>query len=368
MKKFRDRPWYSMAVSICIGVLFFVILIRINSVLSGIGTFIGFFSTVFMGAVIAYIINPLAMLYRNKVFAKIKKERIKAALGNALAFVTVILFLVLFGMNVVPQLVSSVATFASNLDNYAAGLQRTLDAVGVSSSVLDLSSFVSSSTDVINTVTKYLSENFATIMTATAGVGKTLGQIFIAFLLSIYFLAEKDRLKSGSKRFLKAVCKDKYNDVAYVLRRSDAILNRYIVFNLIDAMIVGVVNAIFMTIAGMPYVGLVSMIVALTNLIPTFGPIIGGVIGGLLLLLVEPKYAIIFIVFTFILQTIDGYVLKPKLVGESLGVSGLWVLIGVIVGGRMFGMVGILLAIPAVAILDMLYGEFLLPWLEQKRD
>jgi predicted PurR-regulated permease PerM len=109
------------------------------------------------------------------------------------------------------------------------------------------------------------------------------------------------------------------------------------------------------------------MVVAVTNLIPTFGPIIGGAIGAFLLLLVEPWYALVFIIFTLILQNIDGYILKPKLVGDSVGVSGLWVLIGVIVGGKMFGIVGILLAIPGVAILDMLYGEFLLPWLEKDK-
>ena len=120
-----------------------------------------------------------------------------------------------------------------------------------------------------------------------------------------------------------------------------------------------------MAIVGLPYIGLVSMVVAVMNLIPTFGPIIGGAIGAFLLLLVKPWYAVVFIIFTLILQTVDGYILKPKLVGDSVGVSGLWVLIGVIVGGKMFGIVGILLCIPAVAILDMLYSDFLLPWLEK---
>lgn len=365
MKKFRDRPWYSLTVSICIGVILFVALIRINSVLSGIGAFFGFFSTVFLGAVIAYIINPLAMIFRNKVFFKIKKEGIRAALGNLCAFISVIIFLVIFGATVVPQLVTSIATFAKNLDGYAAGLQKTLTAIGVSSSTVDLNEFVSSSKDILSTITKFISENISTIMSATAGVGKVIGKWFIAFLLSMYFLAEKDRLKRGGKRFLNAVFKERYEDVAYVIKRSDKILNRYIVYNLLDAFIVGIVNAIFMAILGLPYIGLVSMVVAVMNLVPTFGAFIGGAIGAFLLLLVQPWYAVAFIIFTFVLQTVDGYILKPKLVGDSLGVSGLWVLIGVIVGGNMFGIVGILLAIPGVAILEMLYLEFLLPWLEK---
>ena len=127
----------------------------------------------------------------------------------------------------------------------------------------------------------------------------------------------------------------------------------------------GIVNAIFMAIVGLPYIGLVSMVVAVMNLIPTFGPVIGGAVGAFLLLLVKPWYAVAFIIFTLILQMVDGYILKPKLVGDSVGVSGLWVLIGVIVGGKMFGIICILICIPAVAILEMLYSDFLLPWLER---
>ena len=145
-----------------------------------------------------------------------------------------------------------------------------------------------------------------------------------------------------------------------------SILKRYIVFNLLDSLIVGGANAIFMAIVGMPYVGLVSFVVAIANLIPTFGPVIGALIGGFVLLMVNPWHALAFLIFTFILQTVDGYILKPKMFGDSLGVSGLWILVGVIVGGRAFGVVGILLAIPGVAILDFLYQEYFLPWLETR--
>ncbi|QFJ54500.1 AI-2E family transporter [Pseudobutyrivibrio xylanivorans] len=366
MKKFKEQPWYSLTMSICIGVILFVALIKINSVISGIGTFLGFFSTVFFGGVIAYIINPLAMLYRRKLFGKLKKESTRAALGNALAFLSVIVFLTFIGFTIVPQLIESVKTFAMNFNGYVDGLQRTLAAIGVSNSVIDLSNFVNSSTDLLNNVKELATKNMSTIMSATTSVGKGLGQAFIAFLLSIYFLAEKDKLKRGGKRFLKAVCKGQYDKVEYVIIQSDKILNRYIVYNLIDASIIGIVNAIFMTIAGLPYVGLVSVFVAVTNIIPTFGPAIGALIGSFLLLLVEPWYAGAFLIFTLILQTLDGYVIKPKLFGDSLGVSGLWILIGIVAGGKMFGVVGILLAIPMVAILDMLYHKFLLPFLESR--
>ncbi len=366
MKKFRDQPWYSLAVSISIGVIVFVMLSNINHVLHGIGSFLGFFSTVFLGAIIAYIINPLAMFYRRKVFGKLKKEKTKAALGNTLAFITVLVFLTFIGFAIIPQLIDSVRSFAANFNGYVKGLQNTLAMVGVSSSVVDLSEFVDSSNDLLNQIQQLATDNMDVIMTKTAYVGKGVAQGFIAFLLAIYFLAEKDKLKESGKRFLKAVFKKQYKKVAYIIGRSDAILNCYIVYNLIDAMIVGAVNAIFMTIVGLPYVGLVSVFVGLTNIVPTFGPAIGAVIGGFLLLLVEPRYAGIFLIFTLILQTIDGYVLKPKLFGDSLGVSSLWILVGIVAGGKMFGVIGILLAIPMIAIIDMLYHDFVLPFMEKE--
>ena len=124
---------------------------------------------------------------------------------------------------------------------------------------------------------------------------------------------------------------------------------------------------IFMNIAGMEYAGLVAFVVGITNFIPTVGPIIGTVIGAFVLFMVKPSHALVFIIFFAIVQTLDGYVLKPRLFGNSLGLSGLWVLVAIVVGGNMFGITGILIAIPVVAVIDLIYSTYLLPWLEKRR-
>ena len=117
----------------------------------------------------------------------------------------------------------------------------------------------------------------------------------------------------------------------------------------------------------MQYVGLVSVIVAVTNLIPNFGPIIGAVIGGFILVLVNPLHALMFVVFCIVLQFVDGYILKPKLFSGSLGVSGLLILIAGIVLGNLFGVLGMLLSIPAAAILSFIYHDYFLPNAEKRR-
>ena len=137
---------------------------------------------------------------------------------------------------------------------------------------------------------------------------------------------------------------------------------------MLDAIGVGVVNAIFMLVAGLPNVALISVIVGVANLLPTFGPIAGGIIGAFLLFLEDPMYALLFVIFTLILQTIDGYVVKPKLFGDSMGLPSVLTLIAIVIGGKLFGPVGVLLSIPTAAVLSILYSESLLPWLTRKKN
>ncbi|MCR5746434.1 MAG: AI-2E family transporter, partial [Lachnospiraceae bacterium] len=108
--------------------------------------------------------------------------------------------------------------------------------------------------------------------------------------------------------------------------------------------------------------------VGVTNLAPTFGPIVGGVIGVFILLFASPMDALLFVIFTLVIQTIDGYVIKPKLFGTSLGVSALWILVAILLFGRLFGVMGILLAIPLAAICDFVYRDGILKKLEKRKE
>ena len=179
---------------------------------------------------------------------------------------------------------------------------------------------------------------------------------------------DKKNLQNGFKKFMQALLsRNSYRSGANLWSRCNRILVRFIACEFLDALIVGAANSVFMLIAGLPYNALISVVVGVTNLAPTFGPIVGGVIGAFILLMVNPWYALWFLIFTVILQTVDGYLLKPKLYGGQLGVSSVWILIAIVVGGRIFGVVGILLAIPAAAIIDILYKESFLPWLQRRR-
>ena len=363
----KNRAWYPYAVAACIAVTLYVVLTHLSGIWKGISTFLGFFSTVFLGCILAYLINPLARMYSKRVFKGLKKEKARTVWSNVLAFLTVIVFLGLVLGLVIPQLVDSIAIFAGNLDGYVDSLQAWLAARGITNLPFNLQELIDSSESTMSALLSMLTTNIDQIISAAGSVGKGAVNWLIALLMSMYLLAEKDRLKEGILNLMQEFLPGtKYDNACLFFRRCDTILTRYIIFNLLDSLIVGVANAIFMTILGLPYAGLVSVVVALCNLVPTFGPIVGAVIGAFFLVLVKPWYALAFLIFTVVLQTLDGYFIKPRILGDSLGVPALWILVGVIVGGAMFGIVGILVAIPAVAIIDFLYHEYFLPWLRHK--
>ena len=287
--------------------------------------------------------------------------------SNTIAFITVLVVLISVMMLLIPELVGSIKSFIGSIDIYTNQMDSLLKSLGLSSTELGLGKWIGSSGEILQNISDYVSKNMDEILETSANAGKTAIQWLIACMLSIYLLASKRHLKASLRRFLKALLKeDQYEKTRVYLLRSHNILSRFVVFDLLDGILVGIVNLIFMTILGMPYAWLISFVVALTNLVPTFGPFVGGAIGVFILVLVDPWMAVAFAVFTLILQLIDGYIIKPKLFGGSLGVPALWVLIAIVVGGKMFGVAGILVSVPLIAILHFTYNDYFLPWLESR--
>ena len=366
--KLRQKKWYPYAVAACIAVAFYVILSNLGSITSALLTFIGYFDTVIIGCVIAYIMNPLAMMFERTVFAKVGQGKMKWSLSIGAAVILLLLMAGFLLRTLIPQLMDSVVMLVSNMDVYLASLHDLIDKWGLSE-VLRSDRLFDSSEDIVKRAQAYFSQNAGSVMDASAAAGRSLVKWVIAFVLSVYLLAAKTSLKKGVKHLLSLLIPEKrFNSLVSFLSRCDRILVSYIVSSLIDAIIIGVLNFLFMSLMGMEYAGLISVVVAVTNLVPTFGPIVGGAVGALILLLVKPVHAVIFVIFTFILQFIDPYFIKPRLFGNTLGVSGLLIVVSVLVCGRMFGVAGILISIPLAAILSFVYKEAILPALERRAE
>lgn len=373
MKKngFRNQKWYNNAVAILIGVVGYVTLTNLGTISGTLQVIGSYFMPVIYGCVIAYMVNPLAAMLQRSIFSGIRNESVKWGLSIFLGMFMVILLLACLLFMLIPQLIDSVALLIGNMDTYVATMDRMIRNLNIPGLDIEsqLEGLATSSEDLIKTATQFLSTSLRSIVSASRGVGRNLVNLFLALILSFYLLGSKESIKAGSKRLMKAALPDRlYETIRTFLNRCNNILVRYIVFSILDAIIVGGVNALFMAITGMQYIGLISAVVGITNLIPSFGPVIGGAIGCFILLLVNPWHALAFLIFTLVLQTVDGYLIKPKLFGNSLGVSGLLILVSIVVFGNIMGILGILLAIPLAAIIDFSYEEYFLPFLERRKE
>ncbi len=360
-KKLLKEKWAAYSIATCSAVILYMILSNISNIASGISYIFGIFVPVIYGIVIAYILNPLVKFLEQKVFFKIKSENFSHNASVVSAVLIVLIIISTIMVLLIPQIFESVRLMVKNMDSYTSSLRKLVRSLTdyAESHGIDVAENINEVFDKIvrefsTKITGYLSN----AINISVNLGKEIINIVISSILAIYFLIDKKRMISGLKSFLNLILKKStYNSISNFWLRCNKILARYIVCSLIDAVFVGVANAIFMLICGMPYTVIVSLVVGVTNLAPTFGPMVGGVIGAFILVLINPWYALWFIIFTIILQTIDGYVVKPKFFGNTLGVPGVWILVAIVVGGRLFGVVGILLAIPFAAIVEFAYSD-----------
>ena len=353
--------------TVCIGVVLYVILTNLPSVLSALGRFFGFFKPVILGIVFAYVLSPLARFFYSRVLKKIKATKTRWTMAVVLAILTGLLILVFLVCTLIPQLVQSLALFSQNFDSYSETLIKLIEKSPLNTYV-DEDMLRTLSGNALTAISRFVKENAGKILSYAANSGKGIVSTVIALILAVYLLMDKSKVLKGFWRLIRAFFKEETTEtfIDFVLR-CDSILVSFLVQSLLDAAIVAGINAIFMIICRMQYVGLISVIVGVANLIPNFGAIIGAVTGAFILLLVNPFHALLFLVFTLILQFFDAYILKPKLFSNSLGVSGLLILATSLVLGNMAGILGMLLSIPAAAILSFLYSDYFLPSQERKK-
>lgn len=373
--KYEKNRWTGLTISLCIVVVFYMLLSNIGNMKDFFNSFFAITSTVIIGAVIAYTANPFACFIYRHIEKKFKDNHKNRAwvLSAVISLTSMLLVIVGLLVLITPRLIENITAFARGLTGYINSFKQL-----VISSELDekykvsILGFVDEQTDVTTLVSKLFSSNEITpswVISFSAGIGSKAFGFMIGIILAYYFLCAKKKLVDTLSEFFYLVIPTKhYSDWSNVCNRLNAIFSRFIVCELVDALIVGVVNAIFMFATGMPYAVFCSVVVALTNLAPTFGPFVGAFIVAVILLLAKPDAVIIWLVFTLALQLIDGYVIKPRLFGSALNVPPFLVLVFLVVGGKIWGVPGVLLAIPLAAILTYIYSEIVVPWLKDRKE
>ncbi len=192
----------------------------------------------------------------------------------------------------------------------------------------------------------------ASITSGVINVFVALKNILIGMVVSIYVMCEKENFEGQSKKIIFALLPSRAaNEVIQLFHTSNQIFGGFIKGKLLDSLIIGILCYIVLYIIKMPYTLLVSVIVGVTNVIPFFGPFIGAIPSTFLILLVDPLYALYFVIFVIILQQIDGNIIGPKILGDSTGLSSFWVMFAILVGSGLCGVMGMLLGCPVFAII-----------------
>lgn len=328
-----------------------------------------------IGLVIAYLmrfaVNPLERLLMKLLRKKEPKRWIRV---TAAAVSLLVLLGAAVGLlcGIVPSIYYNIVDLLSVLPEYLESIGTWIDELLAHSNVELSQSAAEMLRDGLsklgNGIVENLSEYVAVAGNVIISVGVSVFNVLIGILVAFYVLMDSPRYARLGNRALRALISDerRYQSAKAFIAETDTVMGKYINGKLIETFAVGVICFLGFLILGAPYDLLMSVIVALMNLVPYVGPVLGAVPVVVLSLLESPQQAIWIIGFLVLLQVLDNYVIGPKIIGNMLKVSPLWILVGVIIGGGMFGLPGMLLGVPAMALLSGLFNRFT-QWREQQR-
>ena len=347
--------WFCV-VGACIAL--YLTLNNLGYFLGKIGVFIGIVSPFAGGIVIAYVLDPMVKFFYTKLFREKKKTRGFAIL---LAYLVAILLLVLLAWLVIPQIVDSIAMLFTNFPSY---IQSVQDMLGMAQERfgVDLSSatkVLDDSEAMVKEIYSMASAAMPQIVASIGSVASNFVAIFTSIAASIYMLADKEHLLHQLRTLAHAFLPEKAaENTLRICHYANVNFTGFFVGKIIDSAIIGVITFVAMAILRLDFALLISVFIGITNIIPVFGPFIGAIPSIFILLLVDPIQAVIFGVLILVIQQVDGNFIGPKILGSSIGISALWILFSIVVGGDLFGLVGMVVGVPLFATFYGLAREF----------
>ncbi len=365
-KEYRQKMLLQLGVTAA-GIFLFFIAWRLDEILEILRQLLNILQPIIIGLALAYLLYPSVRWFKRHLEPVlghiIKKEETIRKTGNFLSIVMVFLILgfsiYLLGRMVLPELVTNVAGAV----NQVPGRLRLL--------LVEITESLQTNPQILAKLNQYIAKlqtwlqdwllndflGEMNTLLASVSVGildalSLLGDFILGIVVAVYALSSAESFKRQGRKLLYAlVSEKKAESLLHVVQKSNSIFSGFISGKIIDSAIIGILCFICMHMMKLPYAALISVVVGITNIIPFFGPYVGGVIGSILLLLVSPKQGLIFIVFVFILQQVDGNIIGPRILGESTGLTPFWVIFAILVGGGMFGVAGMILGVPAMGVI-----------------
>ena len=318
-------------------------------------TVFGSLKPVFMGAAVAYVLVPLEK-WIERLLRKGKLKRFSRLIASLLTLLLAIVLVALFCAMVLPQLTESVSSLLADLPQMLSAQMEKLEAF-LASDDEAAAGLLEALESVETHVAEWVKDNLLTTVTSVAGTVKNIGSalinLIVALVVTVYLLLDRERYLAQCKKLFFAVSRNERFNQAVLdgVHQANRIFSGFISGKLLDSLIVGIICFVVMALLRMPYALLISVIVGITNVIPMFGPIIGAVPGVFLLLMVSPMQALEFLIFVFILQQVDGNIIGPKILGDSTGLSALYVTVAILLFGKLWGFMGMLVGVPVFATL-----------------
>ena len=348
--------------------LFVVLLFKLPDVKSFIANLFKVLSPFIWGILFAIITNNLARYIETHLPEKwpFKTRRFIGALVSVLVLVITMILVVYLLM---PKLIASISSLSTLVTNFTSNssdwIKRLQKNVHLSNDVVI--KIYEYSNQAVTALWNAAKDFVPNILTSTITAISSVGNFVIGFIVCLYILIDKQKIAINVKRmglaFFNAKQYKKGRTIMYLA------LDKFTKFfsgKVLDSLIIGILCFISMLFINKEYAALISVIVGITNIIPFFGPFIGAVPCALLLLIVEPLDCLIFVIMIIILQQVDGNIIGPAILGDSVGLSSLWIMFAILVGGAYFGFFGMLLGVPVVAVIYYVIKEYVDEILEEK--
>ncbi len=361
-------------------------IVNIESIKHFIGLIGDIVAPLIIGAILAYLCNPILEFYEYRVLRRMKKGGLRLGLSLLFTILTALAMVALLVLMIVPKLVESISDLAANYqvyaENFLSGLHATLGSLAekngweldVDATIMQLEDILGSGENLFNSLMNLMNKD----NNLMAGVGSALVDIvtvlknwLLGIFIAFYLLSSKEKRVAQTRKMRRALFNEKQDArITEVVSLADRTFSGYVFGILIDALVVGVMTFILLSIfkVSPKYNLLISAICAATNIIPVFGPFIGAIPSALIVLISNPSKFILFIFLVLVIQQIDGNLLCPKIQGDNTGVSSLAVLIAITIAGSIGGILGMIIGVPIFAVIIELFKRFLEHRLEKKGE
>ncbi|BET21179.1 AI-2E family transporter [Solobacterium moorei] len=354
-----------------------ILVVAFYTLINNVEPLYGVFQAIFValspfiyGIGIAFLLNPLRKIIEYSWLGKTKlnprTKKIIASFGAL--FIGIIMLFVFFSI-LIPQMISSIQTFISSFEGYVDSARNFFESNNFFSDDLlkTLNPVIDKGVSMLGDWVSNIASSLNAILMYSVIFAKSVMNFLIGMIIALYILLDEINLKRQIKKVLYALLPEKTTkSILRTTRLTINTFNSFVAGKAVDSLIIGILCYIILSFMKMPYTPLISVVVGVTNMIPVFGPFLGAVPSILILLLVDPFKALEFSIFVLILQQVDGNIIGPRILGGAVGLPTLYVMFAIIIGGALFGIVGMFIGVPVFSVIFVLVSEFIHRQLDRK--